>query len=142
MVENRAALVAGDYHNGPLTVIITFGIWGALTFGWFLVAGFRVMRQNLRHGDERLRTINTTLLALFAGRVLVFMFVVGSFYVDMLILVGLVGFSVALNGGMARPPRPGTIPSPDPAGNPPGLEEQSPEIGALSARERGRMPAA
>src|SRR5262249_29909547 len=36
--ENWGATLAGDYHNGPLSVIIPFGIWGAGGFVWFLVA--------------------------------------------------------------------------------------------------------
>ena len=27
--------VAGDYHNGPLTLIIPLGIWGVIGFVWF-----------------------------------------------------------------------------------------------------------
>jgi hypothetical protein len=38
--ENRAATLAGDYHNGPLSVILTFGIWGVMAFAWFLIAAF------------------------------------------------------------------------------------------------------
>ena len=32
--------MAGDYHNGPLSVIIPFGVFGMFGFLWFLWAGF------------------------------------------------------------------------------------------------------
>jgi len=36
------AIVAGDYHNGPLTLIIPLGIWGVIAFAWFVIASLRV----------------------------------------------------------------------------------------------------
>ena len=51
--------LAGDYHSGPLSVIIPFGIWGAMAFLWLLIAVAWAMYCNYRHGDESLRTINT-----------------------------------------------------------------------------------
>src|SRR5205085_2863821 len=51
--------LVADYHNGPLSVIIPFGIFGSLGFLWFLVACLRVLRQNYRFGDPRLRHLNT-----------------------------------------------------------------------------------
>jgi len=102
------ALAAGDYHNGPLSVIITFGIWGALAFLWLLRGGIRVLYYNYKYGDESLKMINTFLLSYFMARVIVFMFVVGGFQNDLTAFLGLLGLSVSLNGGMARQPQ--TVP--------------------------------
>ncbi len=97
------ALLAGDYHNGPLTVIIPFGIFGALGFLWFLVAAMRVLYRNYRYGDPALRNLNTFLLSLFVARMLFFFFVFGAFHTELYIFTGILGLSVSLNGGVARP---------------------------------------
>ena len=97
---------AGDYHNGPLSVVLTFGIWGVLVFLWFLVAGGRVLYNNLRYGDPALRNVNTFLLAIYAQQVIMFIFVVGGVSGDMLRFAGWLGLSVSLNGGVARRPAP------------------------------------
>jgi O-antigen ligase len=103
--ESWAAL-AGDYHNGPLSVIIPFGIWGAAAFLWFLWAGVRVLYRNFRYGDPDLRIINAFLLAGFITRILVFMIIFGGFDGDMHFFVGYLGFSICLNHGMCRRPAP------------------------------------
>jgi hypothetical protein len=56
--ENWSSALAGDYHNGPLSVIIPFGIWGAIAFLWFVVAALRVLYANYRYCDPALRTYN------------------------------------------------------------------------------------
>ena len=33
------AELAGDYHSGPLSVIIPFGLWGVIGFLWLIGAG-------------------------------------------------------------------------------------------------------
>jgi hypothetical protein len=101
--EQWGATMAGDYHNGPLELVITFGIWGVLAFGWFLAASWRALLHNYRYGDPDLRTINALLLASFVVHTLMFIFVVGGFHSDMLPYAGVIGMSVALNGGVASP---------------------------------------
>jgi len=97
-----AAAYAGDYHSGPLSVIIPFGIYGALAFLWFLVAGAWVLRQNYRYGEPALQTINAALLAFYITRVLFFFLVFGALYSDLYNFTGLIGLSIALNGGVRR----------------------------------------
>jgi len=46
--------LSGDYHNGPLSVILPFGIWGVIAFLWFLTAGGWALHRNFRCGDPRL----------------------------------------------------------------------------------------
>ena len=95
---SRGAVVAGDYHNGPLSVIVPFGIWGFLAFGWFLVAAIRYLYDNHRFGAPGLQRVNTLLLALFLARSVFFLLLFGMFYVDLPILIGLVGLAICLNG--------------------------------------------
>ncbi len=97
------ASLAGDYHNGPLSVLIPFGLWGAVGFLWFLFAAWRGLLDNYRYGDSELRNVNALLLALFCARTLLFFTVFGGFYGDMMHFAGLVALSISLNGGIRRP---------------------------------------
>lgn len=99
------ALLAGDYHSGPLSVIIPFGIFGSIAFLWFLGAGLYVLYRNHKYGVPELWNINSFLLAFFAARILFFMFIFGSLYSDFIYFTALVGLSVSLNGGVASPRR-------------------------------------
>jgi hypothetical protein len=94
----NGALTMGDYHNGPLSVIIPFGIYGALAFLWFLFVSLRFLHRALKFGNPQLRTINALLLATFAARAIFFFLVFGSVYSDMAIFAGLLGLSVSING--------------------------------------------
>jgi len=100
--DQWGAALAGDYHNGPLSVIIPFGIWGMIAFVWFLVAGVRVLWHNYMYGDPELRIINTYLLGSFIVRVIIFWLIVGGLVSDMLYFASVLGLSVALNNGVAR----------------------------------------
>jgi len=101
--DEQTLALAGDYHNGPLSIILPFGIWGVLAVGAFFIAGARVLYCNYRYGDPALKQLNTLLLALFLMRITMFLFVVGALDRDLWIFVGLFGFSVSMNNGMARP---------------------------------------
>lgn len=95
--------MAGDYHNGPLSILIPFGMFGMIGFLWFLWAGFRVLQQNYHFGDPACRHLNAFLLAFFVAKAIFFFAVFGALPSDILKLVGFVGLSVSLNGGVARP---------------------------------------
>ena len=95
--------VAGDYHSGPLSVILPFGVWGVLALLWLMIAGGRALYDNYRHGDPALRTINCLLLASFLGNVLCFFLIFGALENETQTLAGFLGLSVALNGGIRRP---------------------------------------
>ncbi|EEF57250.1 hypothetical protein Cflav_PD0403 [Pedosphaera parvula Ellin514] len=97
------SLMAGDYHSGPLSLIIPFGIFGVIAFLWFLGASFMVLYRNYRHGDPVLRQINTFLLAYFTVRVFHFFFIFGSIHSDLFFFTGLIGLSVSLNQGAGQP---------------------------------------
>ncbi|MGP8200440.1 MAG: hypothetical protein ACLQU4_13165 [Limisphaerales bacterium] len=98
-------IVAGDYHSGPLSVIIPFGIAGSVAFLWVLTAGFRVLYSNYRYGDARLHRINAVLLSYYAAQVVCFLFVYGSLSNELFTLLGPVGLGISLNGGMKKKPR-------------------------------------
>jgi hypothetical protein len=97
------SLMAGDYHNGPLSMQIPFGIFGSLTFCWFLIAAGRALYNNWRYGEPDLRHVNGFLLAFFCARVVIFLFVFGGFYSDIAHFAGLIGFGLSLNGGICQP---------------------------------------
>jgi hypothetical protein len=92
------ALVAGDYHNGPLSVIIPLGIFGVIAFVWFWIASVRVLYRNHRSSPPELARVNAFLLAAFVAKIPFFIFVFGSLYSDLSTFIGLIGLSVSLNG--------------------------------------------
>jgi hypothetical protein len=99
----EAALVAGDYHSGPLTLMLPFGIWGVLGFIWFCVASLKVLWRNYKYGDEEIHNLNTYLLTIFIARLAYFILIFGAFYMDLAIFTGIIGLSVSLNRGVASP---------------------------------------
>jgi hypothetical protein len=99
----EAAAMAGDYHSGPLSLVIPLGGLGVVAFIWFLVAGGRVLWLNYRHGGPELEKINRFIFAYFLVRIFHYVFVFGSFYQDLFIFTGMVGMSLSLNGGVRRP---------------------------------------
>jgi hypothetical protein len=97
------SMIAGDYHSGPLSVIIPFGIFGVIGFLWLLWAGFKVLRSNYLYGDPELQKVNRFLLVLFMVKIFIFFVIFGSLFSDLPGILGIVGFSVALNGGVRYP---------------------------------------
>ncbi|HXG48985.1 MAG TPA: O-antigen ligase family protein [Methylomirabilota bacterium] len=98
------ALLAGDYHNGPLSIYVPFGTFGLLAFIVFVIAGWRVLLKNYRYGPPALKGINTFLLAYFVSRVIFFFVVFGAISNDLIIFVGMVGLSISLNHGVRSAP--------------------------------------
>lgn len=107
------AAIAGDYHSGPLSVIIPFGIWGVIALLWLLIGGGRVLYNNYRYGDPALKTINTLFLAMYLASVFSFFFIFGSLSSDLIGFAGTFGLSVSLNGGMCRRPAMAPVKAPD-----------------------------
>lgn len=103
--SQEVAMLAGDYHSGPLTVLIEFGIWGFIGWLWFLGAGARALYLNFRHGDGHLKAVNTLLLAYFIARIVFFFVVFGSFYNDVPQFCGILGLGISLNHGIRRAKR-------------------------------------
>jgi len=99
------SILAGDYHSGPLSIIIPFGIIGSAAFLWVLIAGLRVLYFNHRYGDARLRRINSVLLSYYLAQIVSFFFIFGAFNSQLYLFLGIVGMSVSLNGGARKPPK-------------------------------------
>jgi hypothetical protein len=95
--------VAGDYHSGPLSTLIPFGIWGGITFVWFMFAGLRVVYRNYKYGEAKLRLINIYLFVQGLIHILNYFFIFGGYGVDMYGFAMTFGFSVALNAGVRGP---------------------------------------
>jgi O-antigen ligase len=95
--------LVGEYHNGPLSVIVPFGMFGVIAFVWLLIAGVRVLYHNYKFGDPAYHNINTFLFGYFIARVIFFMAVFGGLSGDLPVFLGLLGLSISLNGGVAKP---------------------------------------
>jgi len=100
--DNPLAL-SSDFHSGPLSVIIPFGIWGVIAWLWFWAAGFWVIWRNYRYGDAALRHINVFFFAFFIAKCFTFLFIFGAIVDDTGAFAGIIGLSIALNHGVMRP---------------------------------------
>jgi len=100
--DYEATILAGDYHSGPLSILIPFGIWGVLAFLWFVIASIRVLYRNYRYGAQELQKINTFLFSYFIAKLVFFLTIFGAIHLDLLTFVGIVGLSISLNGGVRR----------------------------------------
>jgi hypothetical protein len=100
---NGALALANDFHSGPLSLLLPFGIWGVLAWLWLQGGGFFVMWRNYRYGDPDLRHINAFLLANFTVHSIMFWFVFGDMAGDLDGYAFNLGMSIALNHGIRRP---------------------------------------
>jgi hypothetical protein len=101
--------LANDYHNGMLSVVLGFGVWGLIVLVWFMFAGVRVMYNNMRYGRAELYSFNAMLFVLFFYEMASYLCCFGGLSIsgDMVLLTGPLGMSIALNHGMCRPaPKP------------------------------------
>ncbi len=99
----EGSAISSDFHSGPLSVIIPFGLFGVIGFLWLIWSGIKMLHRNYLYGDPEYRRINTFLLASFIGKFIFFLFIFGSFEGDMFAFTGILGLSVALNGGVRSP---------------------------------------
>jgi hypothetical protein len=97
-IQASGAVVAGDYHNGPLSVLIPFGIFGLIGFVWLLIAGVKLLYFYHRFGNPKYQRVNTFLLAAFLAKIVFFVFIFGSINSDLCTLLGMLGVAVSLNG--------------------------------------------
>jgi hypothetical protein len=92
--------VAGDYHNGPLSTLIPFGVWGAIAIVWLLAAAVFVTYKNFKYSDPELQTANTYFFVISIWHIICFFFVFGAFTDDVFFIGRTIGFSIALNWGV------------------------------------------
>ena len=104
--NHEVSLVAGDYHNGFLSVYVPLGGSGLLAFAFFLAVGTRLLYRNYRYGDPALKQVNTLLLSMFVARIIFFAFIFGVFSYEFYSFTGAIGLSIALNGGECKPADP------------------------------------
>ncbi|HTX21748.1 MAG TPA: O-antigen ligase family protein [Candidatus Aquilonibacter sp.] len=102
LAQDWGSAIAGDYHNGPLSVILPLGIWGVIAVLWLGIASLRALYFNYRYGDAGLKTVNLFFLAYFIAKILMFLFIFGSLYGDFYSFIGIIGLSISLNGGIRR----------------------------------------
>src|SRR5205085_7863174 len=96
----EGSLMAGDYHNGPLSVQLPFGIFGSLLFLWFLGSSTHVLYRNFKYGDPALKNINTFFLASFLARAVFFLCFFGALFTDLISFASLVALSISMNRGV------------------------------------------
>jgi hypothetical protein len=97
--------LVGNYHSGPLSVVIPFGLWGVIAVIWFWIAGVRALYFNYRYGDPEVRSINIFLFAYFLVKIFMFLIVFGGLYGDMYYFAGILGLGISINGGIRQPVR-------------------------------------
>jgi len=105
----EGAKEAGDFHSGPLTVIVPFGSLGVIAFVWFMAAALRLLYNNYRYGDPALLSVNTLLLSAFSAELFFFIFLFGGLKDGFCLFSGIAGLSVSLNGGMCQRPAEQTV---------------------------------
>ncbi len=94
--------LSGDFHSGPLSILIPFGLPGVAVFLWMIGAGLKVLYSNFRYGEAQLKPINGVMFSYFLTQAICFFFVFGALSSQLSIFLGAVGFSVSLNRGVCR----------------------------------------
>jgi O-antigen ligase len=100
MKSYEVAAVSGNYHSGPLSILIPFGIFGMIGFFWFLAASVRVLYLNHRNSPPEYQNLNTFLLSYFVARSIFYFIGMGALSSDLPFFAGLIGLSIAVNGGV------------------------------------------
>lgn len=100
--SQQSLALSNDYHNGWISVLITFGVWGMAVLLWFMAAGLWALYRNYRYGDPDLRIVNSFLFAHFIMQTAFFLTVGGGGLPDMPVFIGTLGFGIALNGGVCK----------------------------------------
>jgi hypothetical protein len=103
--SQQGLALAGDYHNGLLSVILPFGIWGLIVFLWFLIASVWALRRNRLYGDTALQGFNNFLFAYFLMNAIGFFVLAGALSSHFANFTSCLGLSISLNGGICRPAR-------------------------------------
>jgi len=102
--SEQGLALSGDYHNGILSVLIPFGLWGLIAYAWFMAAGLWVLYNNWKNGPPALQTVNMLMFGLCLMDFLLFASCKAGMWITLGIgyWAGHVGLSVALNNGVCR----------------------------------------
>jgi len=98
-----ALALSGDYHSGPLSTLMPFGIWGGIGILWLIAACLRIHYCNYKYSPSELKTVNSFMLASCIVHIFSFFFLFGSFSNDVGEFAKQVGLCIALNGGVLGP---------------------------------------
>ena len=101
--SQQALAISGDYHNGPLSTLMPFGIWGGIAFLWVSLTAIFIVFRNYRYGDAELKTVNAFMLVYLLQKFFGFFFLFGAYSSDMGEFAKIAGFSIALNWGVCGP---------------------------------------
>ena len=99
--DYEISMRAGDYHSGPLSVLVPFGVVGVTTVILFFIAAMRALYRNFKYGDPSVKNINVSLFSYFVGHLMYFTLFFGGIESDLWVFVSTVGISLAVNGGVA-----------------------------------------
>ena len=102
--SQQGLAISGDYHNGPLSTLMPFGIWGMISYVWVSCATIFVLYRNKRYGDGELQTVNNFILAQAIGGFIGFFFLFGSYAYDIGSMAKFAGLSIAFNWGINSAP--------------------------------------
>jgi len=102
--EGSLAL-ANDYHNGMISLVIPFGIWGVISVVWFLIAGIGVMWRNMKYCRPELKVAGQFLFVMYFYEAAYFMSCFGGLQIasELASFIGFLGLSIALNNGVCQP---------------------------------------
>lgn len=92
--------ISGDYHSGPLSVLMPFGIWGAISYLAISLASLRILYRNFKYGDSELQVLNIFFLAFGIWYFICFLFIFGGYNNAVFDVSCMTGLSLALNGGV------------------------------------------
>ena len=123
--------LSSDFHNGPLSVILPFGVWGSIAFLWFLGAGLWVLFRNYKFGIPALQVLNRFLLVAFLVKCLIFFTIFGALQGDIYMFSAYIGLSIAFNHGVCR--RTANQPNPDEYHQPVKFKRPLPAAAPLSS---------
>ncbi|HXC36196.1 MAG TPA: O-antigen ligase family protein [Candidatus Acidoferrales bacterium] len=98
----QALALSSDYHNGPLSVILPFGIWGVIAMVWLFAGSIWVVYRNYRYSPPELKALNAFLFATYIWSIV--NFYGGSLATNMNVFTGILGLTVAINRGVRREP--------------------------------------
>jgi hypothetical protein len=103
--SGQGLAVSMDYHNGTLSTLMPFGIWGMISYIWVTAACLFILVRNYLYGDEEIKTVNRFWLVMGISNVFGFFFLFGAYSDNIGFMAKLAGFSVAMNWGVCRSKR-------------------------------------
>lgn len=102
--SSESLAISSDFHNGPLSTVIPFGLWGSIGMLWLMGATLFVTYRNYKYGEESLKNFNTFTLVSCIASIVSFFVIFGAFQDDVGNFARAAGFSLAINGGLAKRP--------------------------------------